>query len=183
MQMRSAHDRRRWGPPPGYPFFDSSNILVREDRRRAPDRRVSGIEVSWKHSQELETLVGEQPGLDHSPPDIADQGSSVNRLLLNHKNTVINLTEDGGPMLLGRTHSADIRLGTTYASRVHLRIEFVDGQPMLTDVSKNGTYILTDDNRYLYLSKRKMPLSGSGMLGFGLPPADPRADTIQFTCL
>ena len=47
MQIRSRKDRRRSGNNVRFPFRDSSGVLIPEDRRVQPERRLSGIEVEW----------------------------------------------------------------------------------------------------------------------------------------
>ena len=49
MEDRRSHirDRRDYSRRPEFPLRDSDNILVFEDRRRIPDRRMSSIEVDW----------------------------------------------------------------------------------------------------------------------------------------
>ena len=55
MQERNPSDRRCRTTARRYPFRDSNGDLVRQDRRKLPDRRLDGIEVEW-----LE--MGETPG-------------------------------------------------------------------------------------------------------------------------
>lgn len=38
-------DRRIFGPPVKFPFFDSLGKLVKMDRRKIPDRRIANIQV------------------------------------------------------------------------------------------------------------------------------------------
>jgi len=48
-ERRTTKDRRRWvrDVPLTYPFVDGHGTLVAQDRRVAPDRRLSNIEVHW----------------------------------------------------------------------------------------------------------------------------------------
>ena len=59
MVRRNRKDRRCWAGSKKLPLRDSSGELVREDRRRLPDRRLSGIEVEWlqmAHEAEREAV-------------------------------------------------------------------------------------------------------------------------------
>ena len=47
MVKRSRQDRRCRAGRTKFPFRDTSGEPVREDRRRLPDRRLSGIELEW----------------------------------------------------------------------------------------------------------------------------------------
>jgi hypothetical protein len=47
MHERSKTDRRQCGVSPRFPMHDADNKLVKQDRRKLPDRRLSGIEVEW----------------------------------------------------------------------------------------------------------------------------------------
>ena len=38
-------DRRSFGPPTNFPFIDSEGKIIKNDRRTAPDRRISNIQV------------------------------------------------------------------------------------------------------------------------------------------
>ncbi|QMU62084.1 MAG: hypothetical protein GKR92_10415 [Gammaproteobacteria bacterium] len=42
-------DRRRFGLPTKFPFFDSLGKLVKFDRRTMPDRRIANIQVKEDH--------------------------------------------------------------------------------------------------------------------------------------
>ena len=44
-ERRKLEDRRVASDSPPFPFFDSDQTLVREDRRRIPDRRINNIEI------------------------------------------------------------------------------------------------------------------------------------------
>lgn len=45
MEYRNNIDRRRNSAAYRFPFRDSDGELVREDRRKLPDRRLAGIEA------------------------------------------------------------------------------------------------------------------------------------------
>jgi hypothetical protein len=42
-------DRRVFGPPAKFPFFDSLGKLVKMNRRIMPDRRIANIQVKEDH--------------------------------------------------------------------------------------------------------------------------------------
>jgi hypothetical protein len=52
VQERNHTDRRCRAAAPRYPFRDSDGNLVRQDRRKLPDRRLDGIEVEWLEMRE-----------------------------------------------------------------------------------------------------------------------------------
>lgn len=49
IERRNETERRSWeAKNVTYPFVDSDRVSVEQDRRVAPDRRVSSIEVRWE---------------------------------------------------------------------------------------------------------------------------------------
>ena len=48
---RGDADRRSWRPIPSLPFKDQHGFRVTKDRRKAPDRRVNNIEVTWQNKE------------------------------------------------------------------------------------------------------------------------------------
>lgn len=52
-ERRLGSERRKHTTTPKFPFYDCSGILVAQDRRILPDRRLTGISVEWLTDQEL----------------------------------------------------------------------------------------------------------------------------------
>lgn len=45
LDLRERGDRRSFGPPTQFPYLDSNDKLVVNDRRSIPDRRIANIQV------------------------------------------------------------------------------------------------------------------------------------------
>jgi hypothetical protein len=50
MQKRNKTDRRRSSTHRKFPFRDSDGRVARQERRKLPDRRLTGIEDGWMES-------------------------------------------------------------------------------------------------------------------------------------
>ncbi len=70
-------------------------------------------------------------------------------------------------LTLGRTDDCDIAVEHDEASRQHARIEYSNGQFLLTDSSTNGTYIMRDLYAPLFVRRDTVVLEGDGFLGLG----------------
>lgn len=70
-------------------------------------------------------------------------------------------------LTLGRAENSDVTLHHDEASRLHARIEFANGQFLLTDSSTNGTYVTRNLDAPLFVRRETVVLEGEGVLGFG----------------
>ena len=158
-ERRKLEDRRIASDSPPFPFFDSDQTLVREDRRRIPDRRINNIEI---HNSE-------QPDRE------------ATRLFLWHKDDVCELFPGTDEVIVGRAQSCGLIVQNRYISRQHARFSFDNEEFSITDHSTNGTYIKNDEGE-MFLMGEKMELHGSGIISLGTPIEYVDKDVIHYFC-
>lgn len=156
---REQDDRRITDNAPPFPFFDSEQTLVRENRRRMPDRRINNIQIDNSESSTKEAT----------------------RLFLWHKEEVCELFPNSEEIIVGRAQSCELIFKNKYTSRQHARFSFENGQFTITDHSTNGTYIKNDEGE-VFLMGEKMELHGSGIVSLGTPIEYVEKDVIHFFC-
>jgi hypothetical protein len=158
-ERRNLEDRRLPEDAPPFPFFDSEQTLVRENRRRIPDRRINNIEVDSNEESEKEAT----------------------RLFLWHKEEVCELFPNTEEIIVGRAQTCGLILQNRYTSRQHARFMYDNGDFTLTDHSTNGTYIKNDEGE-MFLMGEKIELHGSGIVSLGTPIEYVDKDVIHYFC-
>ena len=159
IERRSQTDRRTEEHSPAFPFFDSEQTLVREDRRRIPERRINNIEI-----------------------DVGDKSESArSRLFLWYKDDVCELLQDSPAVVVGRSPNCELIFYNRYTSRLHAKFEYDDGEFTVTDHSTNGTYIKNDEGE-IFLMGEKLTLHGSGIVSLGTPIEYVEKDFIHYFC-
>ena len=92
--------------------------------------------------------------------------SKTARLSLSYDGRSVDFDAEMPVMILGRGAKADMVINDSMASREHARIECRRGKFILTDMSTNGTYVLTSDGPS-YLRREDMVLIGEGKIALG----------------
>ncbi|OYT88390.1 MAG: adenylate/guanylate cyclase domain-containing protein [Burkholderiales bacterium PBB6] len=88
------------------------------------------------------------------------------------------------PVIIGRNVTAAMRVDDPRVSRTHARIDMTGGALQVTDLSINGTFVrFAGDDEILSLRRGACTLHGSGDLGLGGSPNDPRVATLHFDVL
>jgi len=159
IERRTQNDRRSIELSPAFPFFDSEQTLVREDRRHIPERRINNIQIQSSEKSETATL----------------------RLFLWYKDDVCELMPESPTVIVGRSASCELIFYNRYTSRQHAKFEYEDGEFTVTDHSTNGTYIKNDEGE-MFLMGEKMPLHGSGIVSLGTPVEYVEKDVIHYFC-
>ena len=156
-ERRTLEDRRVSDNAPPFPFFDSEQTLVRENRRRIPDRRINNIEIESNESSDKEAT----------------------RLFLWHKEEVCELFPTSDEIIVGRTQTCELIIENRYTSRQHARFNYENGCFTITDHSTNGTYIKNDEGE-MFLMGEKIELHGSGIVSLGTPIDYAEKDVIHY---
>ncbi|MFK7814759.1 MAG: FHA domain-containing protein [Gammaproteobacteria bacterium] len=158
-ERREHDDRRITDNAPPFPFFDSEQTLVRENRRRMPDRRINNIQIDNNEESTKEAT----------------------RLFLWHKEEVCELFPSTDEIIVGRAQACELIFQNKYTSRQHARFKFENGEFTITDHSTNGTYIKNDEGE-VFLMGEKMELHGSGIVSLGTPIEYVEKDVIHYFC-
>jgi len=163
-ERRALDDRRRSDNSPPFPFFDSEQTLVRENRRRMPDRRINNIQIDRNEESTKEESTKE-----------------TSRLFLWHKEEVCELFPGTDEIIVGRAQTCELIFQNKYSSRHHARFKFENGDFTITDHSTNGTYIKNDEGE-MFLMGEQMELHGSGIVSLGTPIEYVEKDVIHYFC-
>lgn len=110
-------------------------------------------------------------------PEPDEQGYS---LVLAYRKRGAVLDQRSGSFALGRDPGCDLVVDGEYASRQHAAIEFKRGKFYLVDHSTNGTYVLFEDHRPVFLKRELLQLLGKGFLSLGRFPVRDRSSLIRF---
>jgi hypothetical protein len=173
---------------PGQILASARALELLPDHMGTTSRPLSGITVKGK-TQELEigeivwhfsgdlTTVGEFPDGESTEPDVQPP-----TLRLHHVSGE-KLMVGAGEIRFGRGADNDFVIVNSKASRNHASIELRRDKFVLIDRSSNGTFVILDGTSVVIKLKREeFTLSGRGTIGFGLSPATPGADPVEFTC-
>lgn len=85
------------------------------------------------------------------------------------------------PVVIGRSPDSTFCIDDSRVSRLHARIEWHGGNFHLSDQSSNGSFVrFTGDSEIVVLRRGVCMLHGSGVIGLGASPSDPRAACLHF---
>lgn len=88
-------------------------------------------------------------------------------LMLRYRGAEMQVDHTNTPFTLGRGHQANLKVNDANASRIHLKMEYSRGKFVATDVSVNGTYLLTPNGEINLRRNESQVLSGTGMISLG----------------
>ena len=88
------------------------------------------------------------------------------------------------PVILGRSTTCSLKIDDARVSRAHVRIDLMGAALQLTDLSINGTFVrFAGDDEVISLRRSACTLHGSGELGLGASPLNPKAARLGFAVL
>jgi len=87
------------------------------------------------------------------------------------------------PVVIGRDNSCNIALNASYASRVHVNLEYRRGKFVLVDHSTNGTYVKFNGQDVIFIRREELPLLGDGVFNLGEVFSEKTPGQIAFTIL
>ena len=163
-ERRSAEDRRKMITTPLFPFFDSEDTLVRQDRRQIPERRINNISIADPEQQVSDT-------------ENVDLGNK--RLFIWFKDEIHEVKRGGEGVWVGRAPDCLATFSSRFVSRKHSRLCFENNAYYLIDDSVNGTYIKNDDGE-VFITKDKVMVKGSGIISLGVPFDHSESDVIHY---
>jgi hypothetical protein len=150
---------------PLFPFFDSEDTLVRQDRRQIPERRINNITIEDSTSQEAHSSTEDELG--------------NKRLFIWFQDEIHEIKRGNNNVWIGRSPDCLATFESRFVSRQHARLYFEDGAYYLMDNSINGTYIKNDDGE-TFITKGKVLVKGSGVISLGVPLDHSESDLIHF---
>ncbi len=164
-ERRGSEDRRIMIATPLFPFFDSEDTLVRQDRRLIPDRRINNITI-------------EEPVLD-KPGSRTEEALGNKRLFIWFQDEIHEIKRGNKDVWVGRSPDCLATFSSRFVSRKHARLYYEEGAYYLVDDSVNGTYIKNDDGE-TFITKGKVIVKGSGVISLGVPLDHSESDLIHF---
>jgi adenylate cyclase len=91
------------------------------------------------------------------------------------------VASDQLPIVLGRSQQSAVFVDDSRVSRQHARLDWQGGVFSLTDLSINGTFVrFANESEVVALKRGTCTLHGSGVIGLGAPPSDPRSAPVRF---
>jgi adenylate cyclase len=111
-----------------------------------------------------------------APPEL-DEPDTL-RLRWNGRKGIFSVEEL--PVVIGRSPQVHFVVDESRVSRSHARVDWHGGSFQLTDLSFNGTYVQFADGEIVSLRRGSCLLHGSGMIGLGGPPSEPRSALLEF---
>ena len=164
-ERRGSEDRRITIATPLFPFFDSEDTLIRQDRRQIPDRRINNTTIEDRTIEETNSTPEE------------DLGNK--RLFVWFHDEIHEIKRGNKEVWIGRSPDCLATFTSRFVSRQHARLYFEDGAYYLADDSTNGTYIQNDDGE-TFITKGKVIVKGSGVISLGVPLDHSESDQIHF---
>lgn len=128
--------------------------------------------VHWERERAPETRLGSSA--NRKPAE------SKQELMLRYRDKVIHLNEQTQYAVLGRGENCDLIINHSLASRQHARIEYSFGKTLLTDSSKNGTFVQFSDGTVIRLIEQQIVLHGAGFISLGQPFSKSPTELIEF---
>ena len=160
--VQRESDRRVNEDTVQFPLLDSEFNIVREDRRRIPDRRKANLKLIWQENQPIR---------------------HTNELSLEIDGESYYFDSSLDVFTFGRSLQSDVRFDNQYVSKDHAHIKYRNGEFVLQDTSLNGTFVETEELGKIRLQGRKVYLSGSGKISLGTPIDREDQQLIYFNCI
>ena len=150
-----------------------AHFTRRYDTSRIKGRQEQTViyEVMWEGEASTQILSGTTT-LEHM---------RSSKLQLAFEDTEIALLANMPALTIGRDLNSGIVVEGTLVSRQHAVIEYRRGKFLIRDQSTNGTYVLAEDGRSIYLRREEFPLWGEGKISLGKTILNPNEeDLIHF---
>ena len=102
------------------------------------------------------------------------------RLVLHYHGRTMILEHSIEHFRIGRSLCNELIVNQKLVSRTHAFIEFQHGQFMLTDQSRNGTYLSMENDARAWIQHGSITLSQQGIIGLGRKVVDQHPDIIRY---
>jgi adenylate cyclase len=103
-------------------------------------------------------------------------------LQLIYRGNIFRLHRGSQVLQLGRDDGNDIVVLSLFASRVHAHLRCRDGEFVLTDLSTNGTFLMSDDHTHeIQMRGGEAVLPERGWLGIGRSAAQHGDHSVRYS--
>ena len=133
---------------------------------------VPVFDVMWRYD----------PGVTESNLSRADLARPTRAVLkLIYRGNIFLVNRETPALQLGRDDGNEIVVASLFASRVHARVQAREGHFVLSDLSTNGTFMLSDDHSHeVHLRREEAVLADRGYIGLGKSAAHHGDHTVRF---
>jgi adenylate cyclase len=130
------------------------------------------FDVQWRHD----------PGVTETNLTRADLARPARAVLkLIYRGNIFLVGRDTPALQLGRDDGNEVVVASLFASRVHARVHAREGHFVLSDVSTNGTFMLSDDHSHeVHLRREEAVLGDRGYIGLGKSAVHHGDHTVRF---
>ena len=129
--------------------------------------------ISWQERDDSTTIVA-------SPFQQNSSDFLQSKLELRIGERLIVIDHSSASLSIGRADDNGLPVDSEQASRRHAKIDWFQGQFLLTDESTNGTFIKKDVRNPLFVRRETVVLEGTGMMGIGAMPQTEDNNVIHF---
>jgi class 3 adenylate cyclase len=143
--------------------LDASRIKGRQEK-------TTIYEIIWEDENSTQMLSVSGQAAD----------ARMTRLQLTYRGREISILEDMPGVTLGRDPVCTMIVQGNLVSRQHASIEYRKGKFVYRDTSTNGSYIMTEEGRNLFIRREEVPLLGVGKISLGTNLEDDEANLIQY---
>lgn len=111
--------------------------------------------------------------------ELARPTRSVLKLI--YRGNIFLVNRESPALQLGRDDGNEIVVASLFASRVHARVQAREAHFVLSDLSTNGTFMLSDDHSHeIHLRREEAVLADRGYIGLGKSAAHHGDHTVRF---
>lgn len=128
-----------------------------------------------------EFMWEEEEVITHSSEAVTTYDHGHNYCRLRHGNRFLVLDAENTSVVLGRGAEADLVVQDEHASRTHLKIQYRHGKYVVTDESRNGTWVETGQGLLLLRRRDTHILHGKGRISLGQLPNEAK-ETVMYEC-
>ena len=166
---------------PGQTLTTGFTVQQLEVSRRESCRQIDMTEVKGKREQmAIYEVLWITEGVTLMQAPWATQRRAAGIMAFTNGGTRLYLGDGYPSLTIGRADQNDLVVRQPVVSRLHARVDFRNGRFVLTDLSANGTYIVTNTGTGSYLHRDNLELTGAGMLGLGESASPGGLTTICF---
>ncbi len=145
--------------------------LLNELPLKGVDKPLPIYRIPWEveDTESMTMMVVKQPKRHGS-------NSTAFQLELKCGTRSVTLSKSGDSCTVGREASNAMQTLITSASRIHAKIECKQGMYVLEDLSTNGTYVVKNNQPFVYVHRDTITLDGDGYITAGYVPDHPATD-------
>jgi class 3 adenylate cyclase len=148
---------------------------------RGSTRHLDRIPVKGKsEAVDIFEVIWQAEDVTRMATNLIDGQSRAATLSVEYRGTRLTVDQNTPALVIGRGKNADMVINDAMASREHARIECRRGKFVITDMSTNGTHLLTPEGPS-YLRREEQVLSGSGKIALGRQIAEAQ-EIVLYRC-